>query len=954
MMKPNVHNNNLRFLSGGGETGELILNNDWTNSPLGNIETWPESLCTTLGIMLHSAFPMFLFWGEDLTCFYNDAFRPSLGINGKHPAIGKKGEEVWAEIWDFIGPMINGVMTTANPVWFEDQLVPFYRNGKIEDIYWTFSYSAAYNSDGKANGVVVTCTETTKTVLTKKKLEESERNLRSMIKQAPVSIGIFRGKDYITEMANARALELWGRKEEDVLNKPILEAIPELKEQGIKELLDDVYKNGRMFSAPELPVQIFRNGKMEKAYINFTYEPMYDPEGNIDGIMTVGTEVTDQVAAHKKVEKNEEKLNVVIDASELGTFELDLTSDALVCSKRFKEIFGYDNAKEVNHTFFLSHLLPDDIAVRDKAFLNALKTGILAYQSRIRIDNNSIRWIEVKGKIFYDEDRKPTWMIGTCGDITLEKQNRRDLEESEKKFRLLADSMPQHIWTADTSGNLNYFNQSVFDYSGLTLQQINEGGWIQIVHPDDKEKNIAAWLESIHTGKDFLFEHRFRKYDGTYRWQLSRALSQKDEQGNIDMWVGTSTDIQEQKDFASELEKQVGERTAELIKVNKTLKESEERYHLMVAEVQDYAILYLDRQGIVQNWNIGAEKIKGYKAEEIIGKSFSNFYTDADRKNQLPQKLLKLAEQNARAVQEGWRVKKDGSLFWASVVITAVHNNANEVIGFSKVTHDLTYKKEADDILMEKKIELEQKNSELEKMNKELQSFAYISSHDLQEPLRKIQTFASRIIEKEKDNLSESGIDLFSRMQRSAERMQALIDDLLAYSRTHTLERDFEKVNMNDIIQKVILDLKEEIQQKDATIHTKKTCELNIIPFQFQQLFYNLISNSLKFSKPGITLILTINSEYEKGENFKNEGLIDELNYCHISVEDNGIGFEPQYAQRIFELFQRLHGKEQYAGTGIGLAIVKKIVDNHDGIITASGEPGKGARFDIFIPVMKG
>jgi light-regulated signal transduction histidine kinase (bacteriophytochrome) len=245
--------------------------------------------------------------------------------------------------------------------------------------------------------------------------------------------------------------------------------------------------------------------------------------------------------------------------------------------------------------------------------------------------------------------------------------------------------------------------------------------------------------------------------------------------------------------------------------------------------------------------------------------------------------------------------------------------------------------------------QLAQNNIELAKMNKELQSFAYISSHDLQEPLRKIQTFATRIAEKEKDNLSESGKDLFIRMQKSAERMQSLIDDLLTYSRTHTFERDFKKVNLITVVEKVMEDLKEEIPQY-AKIETLEMCDVNIIPFQFQQLFYNLISNSIKFSNPENPLHITINCNYAKGDALNNENLESNTNYCHITVADNGIGFEPQYSERIFELFQRLHGKEEYRGTGVGLAIVKRIVENHEGFITANGVAGKGATFNIYLP----
>ena len=163
------HIEDYPFLKRSGEMGELVLKYDWANTCVGDIDNWSQSLKINLGNILHSDFPMFLFWGEDFLCFYNDAFRPSLGVDGKHPAIGKKAIAVWGEIWYFIGPLLQQVMVTHKAVWFEDQLVPFYRNGKMEDIYWTFSYSPAFGEDNQVKGVLVTCVETTKSVLARKK-----------------------------------------------------------------------------------------------------------------------------------------------------------------------------------------------------------------------------------------------------------------------------------------------------------------------------------------------------------------------------------------------------------------------------------------------------------------------------------------------------------------------------------------------------------------------------------------------------------------------------------------------------------------------------------------------------------------------------------------------------------------------------------------------------------------
>ncbi|HMK27455.1 MAG TPA: ATP-binding protein [Chitinophagaceae bacterium] len=246
--------------------------------------------------------------------------------------------------------------------------------------------------------------------------------------------------------------------------------------------------------------------------------------------------------------------------------------------------------------------------------------------------------------------------------------------------------------------------------------------------------------------------------------------------------------------------------------------------------------------------------------------------------------------------------------------------------------------------------EKEKRAAELITANKELLAFTYISSHDLQEPLRKIQTFVTIILENENKNLSEKGKYNFQRMQLAAGRMQQLIDDLLAFSRISTTELKFAESDLTIIIDEVKTELKDTIQEKHATIESIELCPANIIAFQFRQLMYNLISNALKFSNPEIPAQIIITSRIVKGSKLNNDRLSPEKQYCHIIVKDNGIGFEPRFSERIFGVFQKLHGKEVYAGTGIGLAIVKKIVENHNGIITATSELNKGAQFDIYIP----
>ncbi|MDZ4823423.1 MAG: ATP-binding protein [Flavobacteriales bacterium] len=259
------------------------------------------------------------------------------------------------------------------------------------------------------------------------------------------------------------------------------------------------------------------------------------------------------------------------------------------------------------------------------------------------------------------------------------------------------------------------------------------------------------------------------------------------------------------------------------------------------------------------------------------------------------------------------------------------------------IVTDLTEKKKQEKIL-------EDKNKELERSNLELESFSYSASHDLQEPLRKIQVFAGRILLQEKHNFSEKSIDYFTRITSSAARMQNLIEALLSYSITDTNEKIFIPTNLTNVIEETKEDLQELIEQNNAVIESSALPIVNIIPLQFQQLITNIISNSIKYRKKNVNPVIKINAVKVSVSELKAKVDSKADKFWKISITDNGIGFEPQYATKIFDLFQRLHGKDEYSGTGIGLATCKKIMRNHSGIIIAESEPDKGATFHIYLP----
>lgn len=419
------------------------------------------------------------------------------------------------------------------------------------------------------------------------------------------------------------------------------------------------------------------------------------------------------------------------------------------------------------------------------------------------------------------------------------------------------------------------------------------------------------------------------------------ATPLRDHQGTAIGWLHYLQDIPGIKLPGSEV------RTGHTTHLNEKLLQSEERYYKMIEEVEDYAILLLDSAGVIQNWNKGAEKIKGYQESEIIGSHFSVFYLPEDRNRKLPEKLIAEAIRTGKAVQEGWRMRKNGTRFWGSIVITALHDAERNVIGFSKVTRDLTEKKLSED-------RIRQYASELEFQNRELEQFAYAAAHDMKEPLRKIQFYSNYISDHAAEALPAKEREYLNRSINAASRMQGLIDDLLTYSRASSQLKEMEDTDLNAMVNEVLLTHSETIDKLEAIIEVGPLPVMRIIPFQFIQLFDNLISNALKYHHPERTPRIIINAEqmYIPAGEEVNEVL---EGACYkISVSDNGLGFEPRHAEKIFDVFQRLHNRPEITGTGIGLAICKKIVLNHRGQIRAHGVPEEGAIFEIYIPCQQG
>jgi signal transduction histidine kinase/CheY-like chemotaxis protein len=284
----------LEFLAGGGEMGERIRAFPWSQTPLGVPQNWPQGLRTALRVLLTTQHPVFIFWGAEHTCFYNDAYRRSIGPE-KHPAmLGAAGRAWWGEIWSFIGPQIEQVLRGEAATWHENQLIPIIRHGQLQDVYWTYSFGPIDELDAPngVGGVLVICTETTQQVLTERRLKSERESFAQLFEQAPSFMAVLRGPEHRVELVNPGYMRLIGQR--DIVGKTIEDALPEARAQGYLDLLDEVYRSGKAYSASgaRYSTQIAPDGPVAERYLDFVYQPITDADGSVSGIFVEGFDTT--------------------------------------------------------------------------------------------------------------------------------------------------------------------------------------------------------------------------------------------------------------------------------------------------------------------------------------------------------------------------------------------------------------------------------------------------------------------------------------------------------------------------------------------------------------------------------------------------------------------------------------------------------------------------------------
>ena len=611
----------------------------------------------------------------------------------------------------------------------------------------------------------------------------------------------------------------------------------------------------------------------------------------------------------------DESLNEAEHISRIGNWRWDLKMNKVFWSDELYNIFAKTPSSFTpSLESFASCVHTED----RECTINRVKQSLIdhhefSFECRIVNDKGGIKKILLQGKVSVDENDNAVTMFGIAQDITQQIERELELKQTTERFHNLSKATDDSIWdwnliTDEVWWNDNFYN--VFGYDPANGAP-TLGDWILKMHSDDRTKIITKLKEIKHSTIDsWRDEFRYYKKDGTIGIGLNRAHIIRGHDGTPIRIIGAIHDITERRRAAQQIV------------------DSEKKYRQIV-ETAEEGIWLIDENNYTVFVNKKLCEMLEYSHREMLGKQDYDFKDENERS--VDEEYTNKRKCGINERYDTTFLTKSGNRVWAHVSANAIFDENGNYKGALGMITDITQRKTQEELLKRSEADLEIKNRELEQKNTELEQIAYIASHDLQEPLRTITSFADRLQKQYKDKLDDIGHKYLYFIEQGTERMKILITDLLDYSRIGR-GRELKPVDCNEIINTVIADLDTAIQESKVEIKTEGLPVVNGYTTEMKQLFQNLVVNAIKFRKKEATPKIHISSQPINGG-------------WEFSVQDNGIGIDEQHNERIFAIFQRLHTRSEYEGSGIGLSHCKKIVELHGGRIWVKSQPGEGSTF---------
>jgi len=822
----------------------------------------------------------------------NAAFEKQTGM---HDAVGKRMREFAPSHEEYWFESFGNVALTGEPAYFANEA------RSLNRFYEVRAYRVGHPMQRQVAIVFSDITE-------RKRASEAERRLAAIVKSSQDAI-IGKTLDGIITSWNPAAEKLFGYTPEEAIGHPMLLLFPAGGEEEELRILAGIRAGERIEQFETIRVR--KDGN--RVNVSVVISPVTDNEGKIVGASKIARDITEQKRAEQELKASESRYRRLFESAKDGILILSAeTAQILDANPFLVEMLGYSHAE------FLGKKLWEVASFKDieecqSAFQELQKNETIRYEDLLleTADGRPIN-VEFISSVYYVDSQK----LIQCSirDITERRRADEKVREGEQSFQTMANSIPQLAWIARPDGFIYWYNQRWYDYTGTKPEEMEGWGWQTVHDPQMLPRVMEEWTGAIAAKKPFEMEFPLRGADGRFRRFLNRAMPLKNADGSVVQWFGTNTDITAQK------------------QIEDALRESEERFSkaFRSSPVGTIIVRVSDNRFVELNDTFVA--MTGYAREELLGSTTTEHGMMQQEEGPTYQALL---QTDGRITGLETKMKtKSGEIrnLISSVEVIAVQGEPHHL----GCVVDITERRRAEEALQEAHRTLEQRvverTSQLESANKELEAFSYSVSHDLRAPLRAVNGFAGIVLEDFGQQLPEEGKRYLERIRKGGEQMGCLIDDLLAFSRLSRQPMSRRRVDMTRLVRTAVEELRPQCEGREVEIKVASLPPCHGDAALLKQVWMNLLSNAIKYSRGRKKAVVEIGFTSETGE-------------AVYFVRDNGAGFNMTYAHKLFGVFQRLHRSDEFEGTGVGLAIVQRVVLRHGGHVWADAGVDRGATF---------
>ncbi len=904
-------------------------------------------------MVANAPFPIALFVGREMKII--EANQSILDVWGKgNDVIGKNYAQVLPELEvQSVFEQLTTVYDTATPFHAHNQRIDLVIGGNLQTFYFNYSLTPLLDAAGKVYGVMNTAADITDLAMALRNVQQVEENFRNVILQAPVAMCLLEGPEHKVKIVNKAMLEIWGRHLEQVQNLPVFEALPDPSFQGLEEVMQDVYQTGMSYMATEQPVALMRYGKVDIVYQNFVFEPYRDAEGEIQGVLAISVDVTEMVNSRKKVEETYGRLNLVVEAAELGLFDFNMKTGHLECDERCRQFFGVDMEKEIDyHRDFVGGIHPEDVMNSLSVIATAMNpagNGVYHDEYRlIRHNTNEVMWIRAVGKVYFDRENQPERFLGAVSDITQTKMAElQTIDAAERKSRLAAivESSDDVIISKDLNGRIATWNPSAQRMFGYTADEAI-GKHISLIIPEDRLSEEALIISRISKGEKVDHFDTVRKAKDGKELQLSITVSPIfGAEGKVIGASKIARDISEQQ-AAKQTTARYTERLEAINLVINAISREVDTNHILQRVTQ--LTIHL----------LGSD-IGVFLAQEDTGVEIANYIAPISA---IPQENIPAFAEKANGLMKDWKGRKVarwddieqlGITSFGAIESTSIKSlmavpvvSSNEAhLGNLFFGHHRSgyFTKEHEDLLLSivghlsigvDKAILYDKVLDL---NRKKDEFISLASHELKTPLAGINGYIQILGRIVKGELPEKYL---SKAGQQIKKITSLVNDLLDVSKIEAgkLKFDEDPFDLCALVANT-LDMTKEIHRGYTInfISAQEECVVRGDSQRIEQVLHNLLSNAIKYSP---------------GSNFIEMVLECREGHAVVGVRDFGIGIPKDKMGLLFSRFYRIEEHTaNISGLGIGLYLSKEIITRHHGEFWVDSELGEGSTFWFSLPL---